>query len=530
MAEAAESKRTHAKRTSCTVESVKHEISEDELRKVFAQFDADKSGSIDERELHQAMKQLGVSCTINVAIRVLASIDTDRNGTVEWDEFQAFFSKVSDPEDLKDMLSKSSRRFFEYKQAVETDTSFAKTFKVPPLVSPKKRYDGHNEAVERVAWLSDEELVSGSIDGEILIWSATDPAKRPRPKRRFQAAGGAPLYSMAALEESRRLLVGLDGKGQSCLRLLSIDEEAELVAYEGHSSPVYSSAFSSDSLALVSGSKSGVICLHDAAAQACQHSMQAHSSVVHCLDYRRNSSVICSASKDGAVKIFDTRNLSHEGKADAMIEDAATTGTVLQALWRGDTEIISCGDDYCIKRWDVRSLDEGPVSSFFGHTSTVRALCISPDEQFIVSGAQSGSIRVWCSDQLGAAEARLIKLELELQALACDRDDKQEQVEEGGLEPEHFKAAQEKIAECEERYKAMKEACSQLSRNGYSQADIGCEGLKMPVSSLAWRDGCAPLSPRAGASAANVRLAVGAQDQAVRIYELDTRGIVANMF
>ena len=35
-----------------------------------------------------------------------------------------------------------------------------------------------------------------------------------------------------------------------------------------------------------------------------------------------------------------------------IIDDAAASGVVFKALWRGENEIISCGDDYCVKKWD----------------------------------------------------------------------------------------------------------------------------------------------------------------------------------
>lgn len=45
-----------------------------------------------------------------LALQVLRQIDIDSNGTIEWTEFQAFFSRVSDPEDRPEGGMERGRR------------------------------------------------------------------------------------------------------------------------------------------------------------------------------------------------------------------------------------------------------------------------------------------------------------------------------------------------------------------------------------------------------------------------------------
>ena len=70
-------------------------MDEGELRRVFDQFDSDKSGAIDVKELQDAMRMLGVKCSANSAKRVLAAIDKDGNGTVEWEICWCVFRRCS---------------------------------------------------------------------------------------------------------------------------------------------------------------------------------------------------------------------------------------------------------------------------------------------------------------------------------------------------------------------------------------------------------------------------------------------------
>mmetsp|Transcript_93132 Transcript_93132/g.267948 ORF Transcript_93132/g.267948 Transcript_93132/m.267948 type:complete len:510 (-) Transcript_93132:143-1672(-) len=494
-------------------------LSDEELLKVFNQFDYDGSGAIDERELNQAMRMLGVSCTLNTAKKVLHMIDSNSNGLIEWVEFQAFFSRVSDPEDIKDLLSKQCHRFFEYKLAVEQDPGFSKAFNVPPAVHPARRYEGHNESVEKVAWLSDDELISGSIDGDIAVWSLSEVGARARPVKRFQVAGNAALYSMGAIPSMRHLVACLDGRGSSCLRLVSIDDCAEKLSYLGQTTPVYCCGLSEDGTTIASGSKVGCICIHDIERPEPLHKAErAHLNVIHSATFLGSSSTICTASKDGTVKFFDSRSLSAEGRHDQIIEEAATDGAVLEVLGFGDYGVISAGEDYCIKRWDTRQLGIGPVMSYFGHTSAVRTVDAEHTHQVLASGTKSGAVRIWNADEMGSLEVQMAAADQQVAELQSMWPSMEEQFEAGTLDLEELKTTRARIEECKAQSGGLQETIRNLKRRGYQKAILGCDAGKLPVTSLAWR------APSAG----GLKLAVGAQDQQVYLFDIDIAGLTAD--
>lgn len=67
----------------------KKELSEEEvevLREVFAKFDADGGGSIDEEELGVAMKALGAPVSATELSALVKEIDEDGNGEIDFDE------------------------------------------------------------------------------------------------------------------------------------------------------------------------------------------------------------------------------------------------------------------------------------------------------------------------------------------------------------------------------------------------------------------------------------------------------------
>jgi len=73
------------------------------------------------------------------------------------------------------------------------------------------------------------------------------------------------------------------------------------------------------------------------------------------------------------VVIFDINAGSMPSCVVSTIQDAAAGYTVCDALWCGD-DLLSAGDDYCIKMWDARKSGLAPLASYMGHTSCVRSL------------------------------------------------------------------------------------------------------------------------------------------------------------
>lgn len=74
------------------------------LAKVFEMFDPENTGSLNERQLHDVCKFLKLNFSRRAVKSLLAKMDEDGNGTVEIDEFYAFFDTVKDMTSLKDQL------------------------------------------------------------------------------------------------------------------------------------------------------------------------------------------------------------------------------------------------------------------------------------------------------------------------------------------------------------------------------------------------------------------------------------------
>ena len=72
----------------------------EEYREAFEIFDKDGSGTITVEELRQVIVSLGQKCSLKQAKDMIAEVDTDKNETIEFDEFvQMMLKKRGDPKD-----------------------------------------------------------------------------------------------------------------------------------------------------------------------------------------------------------------------------------------------------------------------------------------------------------------------------------------------------------------------------------------------------------------------------------------------
>merc|ERR1712195_328001 len=83
----------------------------DEVREAFGLFDADASGEIDVRELKAAMRSLGFEIKNEELKKMVADVDGDGNGTIEFAEFLAMMTGKMGEEDSREDIEKVFKLF-----------------------------------------------------------------------------------------------------------------------------------------------------------------------------------------------------------------------------------------------------------------------------------------------------------------------------------------------------------------------------------------------------------------------------------
>ena len=92
----------------------KNGLTEDEvmeIKEAFDLFDSDRSGEIDTEELKQALKNLGIDAKNQTLSNMMADLDKDGSGKIDFDEFINMMTAKMSDRDTKEDLQKVFRLF-----------------------------------------------------------------------------------------------------------------------------------------------------------------------------------------------------------------------------------------------------------------------------------------------------------------------------------------------------------------------------------------------------------------------------------
>jgi WD40 repeat protein len=148
----------------------------------------------------------------------------------------------------------------------------------------------------------------------------------------------------------RQLFQQEEPEAISIMPALSDGWSACLQTLEGHSSAVYSVAFSHDSTRLASASHYSTFKIWDASSGACLQTLEGHSSAVSSVAFSHDSTRLASASDDSTVKIWDASS----GACLQTLEGHSSYVNSV-AFSHDSTRLASASDDSTVKIWDASS-------------------------------------------------------------------------------------------------------------------------------------------------------------------------------
>jgi len=81
-------------------------VSEAQIKEMFDLFDADGGGTINVAEMTTAFHQMGISDSIEEIQSIVASVDTDGSGEIEYSEFKSMIQKLVGDKDSDEEMQK----------------------------------------------------------------------------------------------------------------------------------------------------------------------------------------------------------------------------------------------------------------------------------------------------------------------------------------------------------------------------------------------------------------------------------------
>ncbi|RDB19018.1 hypothetical protein Hypma_014361 [Hypsizygus marmoreus] len=121
-----------------------------------------------------------------------------------------------------------------------------------------------------------------------------------------------------------------------------------------------------------------------------------HSDYVRCLAHSREQNWVASGSFDRTIKLWD---LSRSGQHDALMTlnppDTNAPKSSIYALAADPygTTVVSGSPERVVRLWDPRTGKR--TGKLVGHTDNIRAILISEDSKYLLTGSADASIKLW---------------------------------------------------------------------------------------------------------------------------------------
>ncbi|KZV59909.1 WD40 repeat-like protein [Peniophora sp. CONT] len=197
------------------------------------------------------------------------------------------------------------------------------------------------------------------------------------------------IWSVAFSPDGKRIVSG--SKDQT-IRIWDT-ETGQTVAsvIEGHGSYIRSVAFSPDGEHIISGSNDRTIRLWDGqTGNTARKPFEGHDGYVNAVVYSSNGTHAVSGSEDGTLRAWDVVKGLTVGKPYE-----GHDGPVYSVAFSPDDDRVASGSEDCTVRiWDVKKgeMEGGP---FEGHDGPIFSVAFSPSGEHVVSGSGDHTIRIW---------------------------------------------------------------------------------------------------------------------------------------
>lgn len=217
-------------------------------------------------------------------------------------------------------------------------------------------YVGHTGAVGTMAFVSDDELISGAVDKNAIVWNLN-------PKWRLE-----------------RVIGGIDDPATLVDRVVAVD-------------------FSDDGRLVATGggvpSRSGEIKIFKTEDGTMLRELpEAHNDVVNAVAFSPDDEFLASAGADKYVKKFSVAT------GEQIVQFEGHTEHVLSVTWRGGgRQLASAAADQSIAIWNAQTGDR--IRKIEGYEKQVTALRFIGQSQFVIAAAGDPRVRMHNADNGG---------------------------------------------------------------------------------------------------------------------------------
>jgi len=246
---------------------------------------------------------------------------------------------------------------------------------------PRKQWKGHKSPVTCLQF-DDRVIVSGSVDGEIKVWSIQEESELGSLDVTVADEGKVSDTNIRSLQFDDKFICFARG---NALQLWQLEEREFFFSFEGQISP---QCLQFDERKIVSGGLDGKLFIWDVRMGDEINSFSVGSEI-YALQYE-NDNVFCGG-KDGSVSVLDLRNGAVVG--NFVHRNTKRPPGAASKLYIDNSCLVSGHETGIIVVWERES--KNVLYSLEGHGSCVT--CIQCDNSMVVASSvdSSSGLMIW---------------------------------------------------------------------------------------------------------------------------------------
>lgn len=223
-------------------------------------------------------------------------------------------------------------------------------------------------------------LCTSSGDGTVKVWEFATARCTHTFAEHSQAVWGAEFHHMGdfvascSMDHTVRVWDLISGKCRQTLR--------------GHVDSVNAICWLPYSNSVASASGDKTVSVWDARSGLCVQTLYGHSNSCNGITVNNIGTTIVSCDADGVLRSWDTRMVQEL----ACVEVGRHPVNAV-ALDRSGTKCIAASDDGTVKIVDFST--KSVVGELTGHDNAVQAVCLAPNDAFVLSGSSDTTFRLW---------------------------------------------------------------------------------------------------------------------------------------
>ena len=222
-------------------------------------------------------------------------------------------------------------------------------------------------------------LVSGGDDYAFKLWNV--------PRKRQVAM----LEHITDRSRSQIKAVAFSPDGQMVatagwhVKLWDIHTHKEIMTLR-HDAWVWTVDFSADGQLLATGDRNGQVNIWDIQSQQTVAQRQGDADAVYAVKFSSDNQTLAGAGYNGKVTLWKRPNWTHHGTLHGK-------GTIFGLSFSPDSKTLASTGYESVILWGVETGEK--ITTFSGHSGWVQTTAFSPNEPFLSSGGEDGTLQFW---------------------------------------------------------------------------------------------------------------------------------------